>query len=148
MKNYVQSILSALLITGFLSNSLLVMADEPERVTTLESVVVTAEQDQPDYQTGDVDLEETTGFVTVIEREAFEGKMEDLAEVLQNEAGVQVRQSGGLGSFSTVSLRGSSSDQVMVFMDGVLLNDASGGRGRFEHHFPFGCGGHRGLSGA
>ena len=127
MKNYVQSILSALFITGFLLNPMLVAADEPKKTTTLESIVVTAEQDQPDYQTGDVDLEETTGFVTVIEREAFEGKMEDLAEVLQNEAGVQVRQSGGLGSFSTVSLRGSSSDQVMVFMDGVLLNDASGG---------------------
>ena len=102
------------------------MADESQKTTTLGTVVVTAEQDQPDYETGDVDLEETTGFVTVIEREAFEGKMEDLAEVLQNEAGVQVRQAGGLGSFSTVSLRGSSSDQVMVFMDGVLLNDASG----------------------
>ncbi len=103
------------------------MAEEHQETTNLGTVVVTAEQDQPDYQTGDVDLAETTGFVTVIKREEFEGKMEDLAEVLQNEAGVQVRQAGGLGSFSTVSLRGSSSDQVMVFMDGVLLNDASGG---------------------
>jgi len=53
--------------------------------------------------------------------------MENLAEVIEKEVGVQVRQAGGLGSFSSVSLRGSTSDQVMVFMDGVLLNDASGG---------------------
>ena len=94
---------------------------------TLDTIVVTAEQEDESFQTGDVDLEESTGFVSVIKREAFEGKMEDLADVLQNEAAVQVRQSGALGSFSTISIRGSSSDQVMVFMDGVLLNDASGG---------------------
>ena len=53
--------------------------------------------------------------------------MEDLSEVIEKNAGVQVRQSGGLGSFSTISLRGCSSQQVMVFLDGILLNDASGG---------------------
>ena len=104
-----------------------VFAESGRDAATLDTIVVTADQEDEKFQTGDVDMEETTGFVTVIEREAFEGKMEDLAEVLQNEAGVQVRQAGGLGSFSTVSLRGSSSDQVMVFVDGVLLNDASGG---------------------
>ena len=128
MKKYIRKIVSVFCLGFLVSSPVIVFADEAqESVTTLEEVVVTAEQEQPDYQTGDVDLAETTGFVTVIKREAFEGKMEDLAEVLQNEAGVQVRQSGGLGSFSTVSLRGSSSDQVMVFLDGVLLNDASGG---------------------
>jgi len=128
MKKYIRNIVSAFCWGFLVLSPVIVFADElRESTTTLEEIVVTAEQEQPDYQTGDVDLAETTGFVTVIEREAFEGKMEDLAEVLQNEAGVQVRQSGGLGSFSTVSLRGSSSDQVMVFMDGVLLNDASGG---------------------
>ncbi|MDZ7699717.1 MAG: TonB-dependent receptor [Deltaproteobacteria bacterium] len=98
-----------------------------EKVHSLETVVVTAEAIESSYETQDVDTEASTGFVSVIKREAFEGKMEDLAEVLQDEAGIQVRESGGLGSFSTVSIRGSTSDQVMVFMDGVLLNDASGG---------------------
>lgn len=94
---------------------------------TLDTVVVTAEQEGDSFETGDVALEESTGFVSVIKRESFEGKMEDLADVLQNEAAIEVRRSGGLGSFATVSIRGSSSDQVMIFMDGVLLNDASGG---------------------
>ena len=93
----------------------------------LETVVVTAKKLEDIFQTGDVDKEQTPAFFSVIKREQFEGKMEDLSEVIEKEAGVQVRQSGGLGSFSTVSLRGSSSDQVMVFMDGILLNDASGG---------------------
>ncbi len=128
MEKFIRNIVSACCLVFLVSSPLVVFADASQKaITTLGTVVVTAAPEQPDFQTGDVDMAETTGFVTVIEREAFEGKMEDLAEVLQNEAGVQVRQSGGLGSFSTVSLRGSSSDQVMVFVDGVLLNDASGG---------------------
>ena len=78
-------------------------------------------------QTGDVRPEYTPSFYSYIERERFDGKMDDLAEVIEKEAGVQVRQSGGLGSFSEVSLRGSSSAQVMIYLDGILLNDASGG---------------------
>lgn len=104
-------------------------ADPDSRKTDvmLDTVVVTAETANADFRTGDVDLETAPVFFNVIQREAFEGKTESLADVIEKEAGVQVRQSGGLGSFSSVSLRGSSSDQVMVFLDGVLLNDASGG---------------------
>ena len=104
-----------------------VRAQSKKEVHSLGTVVVTAEPEDSSFETQDVDMEQSTGFFSVIKREAFEGKMEDLAEVLQDEAAIQVRESGGLGSFSTVSIRGSSSDQVMVFMDGVLLNDASGG---------------------
>ena len=102
-------------------------AESETNTPTLGTVVVTANSEETPFETGDVETEESTGFVSVIQREDFEGKMEDLADVLQNEAAVEVRQSGGLGSFSTISIRGSSSDQVMVFLDGVLLNDASGG---------------------
>lgn len=95
---------------------------------TLDTVVVTG-KDAADktYQTGDVNLETTPSFYTVIKRNAFEGKMESISDVLNKEAGIQVRQSGGMGSFSTVSLRGSNSNQVLVYLDGVLLNDSSGG---------------------
>ena len=93
----------------------------------LEDVVVTGEKIPTAYQTGDVDLETTPASYSRITREAFEGRAVTLSEVIEKEVGVQVRQSGGLGSFSSVSLRGSSSDQVMVFLDGILLNDASGG---------------------
>ncbi len=104
-----------------------VFAETSGAPVAMDSMVVTAKKLEETLQTGDVDKEQTPAFFSVIEREQFEGKMEDLSEVLEKEAGIQVRQSGGLGSFSTVSLRGSSSDQVMVFIDGILLNDASGG---------------------
>lgn len=104
-----------------------VCADMYGEPVTLDEIIITSERTSDDLQTGDLDTEQTPAFFSVIERDQFEGRMEDLSEAIEKEAGVQVRQSGGLGSFSTVSLRGSSSDQVMVFMDGMLLNDASGG---------------------
>jgi iron complex outermembrane receptor protein len=103
------------------------LAETSRKAVTLDTVIVTATKPKDAFQTGDVDVEQTPAFFSVIEKEEFEGKMEDLSEVLEKEAGIQVRQSGGLGSFSTVSLRGSSSDQVIVFLDGILLNSASGG---------------------
>ncbi len=102
-------------------------AEEKQTDFTLDPVVVTARGQDTDSQTGDVDQVNTPSFFSTITRDEFEGKMENLSDVIESQAGIQVRQSGGLGSFSTVSMRGASSDQVMVFMDGVLLNDASGG---------------------
>ena len=51
----------------------------------------------------------------------------DLARTLDRAAGVNVRRYGGLGSFSTLSIRGSTAEQVLVFLDGVPLNNAAGG---------------------
>lgn len=93
----------------------------------LDTIVVTADKAENKFQIGDVDIEETPVFFSVIKRSRFEGKIMSLAEIIEKEAGVQVRQAGGLGSYSVVSLRGSSSEQVLVYMDGILLNEASGG---------------------
>jgi iron complex outermembrane receptor protein len=98
--------------------------DEPVR---LEEIVVVSEKEKGQFQTGDVDFGILPSFSTVISRDAFEGRIEDLSEVLKKEKGIQIRRSGGLGSFSQVSIRGSSSDQVMIYVDGILINDASGG---------------------
>ena len=107
----------------------MVHAENPHKSVTLDTVVVSADalEDETVFQTGDVDQTQATGFYVKIERDRFEGKMLDLSEVIEKEAGIQVRRSGGAGSFATVSLRGSSNNQVMVYMDGILLNDASGG---------------------
>ena len=63
----------------------------------------------------------------VIRAEEFEHKITSVPELLSEAAGVQIKSSGGLGSYSTVSIRGSSSEQVNVYLDGVLLNSALGG---------------------
>ena len=100
---------------------------ESDSTVTMAPVVVSAHREADTRQTGDVDPAQSTSFSTVISREAFDGKMESLSNVIEKEAGIQVTQTGGLGSYSSASLRGSSSEQVMVYLDGFLLNEASGG---------------------
>ena len=65
---------------------------------------------------------ETTPFVTVIDVGGSAEEVRTLAETLAESAGVEVRSLGGLGAYSAVSIRGSSSSQVAVFLDGVPLN--------------------------
>ncbi|MBI2505652.1 MAG: TonB-dependent receptor plug domain-containing protein, partial [Candidatus Latescibacteria bacterium] len=69
----------------------------------------------------------TPAFVERISVEAASRLGTDLPQLLDGAVGVQVRRYGGLGSFSTVSIRGSTAEQVQVFLDGVPLNQALGG---------------------
>lgn len=63
----------------------------------------------------------------VIEAKEFSGKYQDLQSVLETVSGVAVRSTGGFGHFSEASIRGSSSSQVQVNVDGIPQNGASGG---------------------
>ena len=62
-----------------------------------------------------------SAFVTVFEIKDRPARVEDLGAVLRESAGIQVQSLGGLGSFSTVSIRGAASGQVNVFVDGVPI---------------------------
>ncbi|HEX7880333.1 MAG TPA: TonB-dependent receptor, partial [Candidatus Eisenbacteria bacterium] len=65
---------------------------------------------------------------TVIERSAIESSgARNLGEILRPVVGVRVATTGGLGSFTPISIRGSSNDQVLVLVDGRRLNAAQGG---------------------
>ena len=64
-------------------------------------------------------------FATVIDLEDAASESDTLPEVLAGSVGVQVRSLGGLGSFSAMLIRGSSANQVAVFLDGIPLTRAS-----------------------
>ena len=87
---------------------------------SLSPVIVT---DKPVNRAAELTPYEETSVVRVVDREQFENRTTSLADALSNQTGVQVRQSGGLGSYSTVALRGTSGKQVQVYLDGMLLND-------------------------
>ncbi len=75
-----------------------------------------------------VDLpDDPSAFTTVIEMKAYEGESKDLAEILGNSVGVQVRRFGGTSDRSEISIRGSTSSQVVILLDGVRLNSAQSG---------------------
>ena len=106
-------------------------------VTVSETTEVVVELSPKAYPLGDIpviadpmgpgDIHRSPAYATVITRESFEGRETTLPDVLAEATGVQVKRLGGLGAFSTLSLRGSSADQVEVYLDGILLNAAFGG---------------------
>ncbi|HEY6867095.1 MAG TPA: TonB-dependent receptor, partial [Candidatus Eisenbacteria bacterium] len=68
-----------------------------------------------------------TAFVSDLSTGVSGRALESLSEVLNEAAGVHVDQYGGLGAFSTVSLRGAAAGQVTVYLDGVPLTSAAHG---------------------
>ncbi len=80
------------------------------------------------YETTSVEkpLQASSSYAEV-KPEAWEGRGLSAAEVLASLPGVQYTRQGGVGSFQTVSIRGVSAKNIVVCIDGVPLNDASGG---------------------
>ncbi len=68
-----------------------------------------------------------TGFVTELKLGASGRALETLSDVLAQAAGVHVQQYGGLGAFSTMSLRGAPAGQVAILLDGTPLTSAAHG---------------------
>jgi vitamin B12 transporter len=92
--------------------------------TKLPDLVVTATRiSQPISQIG------TT--VTVIHSQQIQDqKIQQTSDALREVPGVEVTQSGGPGSITDVSIRGSSTSEVLTLLDGVEVN--SGGSGSFD----------------
>lgn len=70
--------------------------------------------------------EKPSAFVTVIDPDDYRDQFATLPEILSQQVGIFVRGFGGLGKLSTVSIRGSSAEQVSVFIDGIKINTAEG----------------------
>jgi iron complex outermembrane receptor protein len=100
-------------------------------VSLLACTIATAEERLPEIvvTAGPVHEEtpaprDPTAFASVIETRTAPTTVETLTDVLADTVGVQVRRFGGLGDFSTVSIRGFSPGQVQVYLDGVPLSRA------------------------
>lgn len=87
---------------------------------TLETVIV---EDAPEAPP----LDYPSAFSTVLELGSFMGEYNTASEILSFSPGVVVRDYGGFGQLKTLSIRGSSNDQVVVLLDGVRLNSPVGG---------------------
>ncbi len=91
-----------------------------EEEKTLEPVVVEESPVKPP-------LEYPSAFSTVIDLSDFGGEYNTTSEILSFSPGVSIRDFGGFGQLQTLSIRGSSSDQAVVLLDGIRLNTALGG---------------------
>ncbi|MBC8401169.1 MAG: TonB-dependent receptor [Candidatus Marinimicrobia bacterium] len=100
------------------------MVNDP--IYAKEEVTVTATR-------GNDLVSEVPASVTVINAETIElQKPQNLAEVLQNVQGVNIKDYGGIGGIKSVSLRGSSASQVLVLVDGQRVNDTASGQVDFS----------------
>lgn len=108
------------LLTALLAvYSLSAFAQEDEG-ETLEEIVVEDVPDEPP-------LDYPSAFSTVIELDEFQGEYNTASEILSFSPGVVVRDYGGFGQLKTISIRGSSNDQVVILLDGMRLNSPIGG---------------------
>ena len=102
-------------------------ADNPDDpITVGEPIVVTATRTA---QT----IDDTLASVTVITREEIEGRqVQSVQDVLRGVPGLGVANSGGLGKQSSVFLRGTNPDHMLVLIDGMRVASAASGRAAFE----------------
>ena len=89
--------------------------------TKLEEVVVTATRVEES-------VEDIAQDVTVItKKEIASGSYRDISEVVRNVTGLNLFEYGNRGLSATVSLRGSTSEQALVLIDGKRLNKPGDG---------------------
>lgn len=67
------------------------------------------------------------GLTSTIEVEEHNEPLAGLPDLLRKAPGVSVRSIGGLGQFSSVSLRGASPLQTPIYIDGVPIDGSTGG---------------------
>ncbi|HVP19750.1 MAG TPA: TonB-dependent receptor [Spirochaetia bacterium] len=92
-----------------------------EDLPELQETVVTATR-------APTDLLQSPSFVTVITQKDIEASgAADLSGVLSQQSGVVVNDYGPQGQGKTVSIRGSTSSQVLVMVDGIRLNSSFDG---------------------
>ncbi len=75
------------------------------------------------YESNNEKQDEPSAFTTVIPIKNQEHK--NLIEILENVGGIIINSTGQDTGIATVSIRGSSSKQVLVMIDGVPINSAS-----------------------
>ncbi len=107
------------------SSTLLHAADE-----TMSPIVVTATRTAQS-------VDETLASVTVITRDDIERNQgNSVVELLQSRTvGIDLTRNGGLGTTTSVRLRGSNSNHVLVLIDGVRVNSAIDGDFKW-HNLP------------
>ncbi len=68
-----------------------------------------------------------SSFTTIVKPTRYDAESKTVVEMVSSAPGVQSKELGGPGQYSTVTIRGSSAEQVTILIDGTRVNTASGG---------------------
>ncbi len=94
-------------------------------ITKACSATETTDLPEETVEAGAVDdgkLMLSPGTVTVIRPQEMKGEQKNLPELLKQVPGLHVIELKGRGAYTTASVRGSTSSQVAVYVDGILMN--------------------------
>ncbi|MFW6139158.1 MAG: TonB-dependent receptor plug domain-containing protein [Spirochaetota bacterium] len=119
------SVLTVLAAPGFFaygeepSGSKKDFSEDP--VFELEEVVVTATRTKTRI------LDSPAHVSVITEKDISDSGAKNIADLLSSQTGISVRDYGPEGSLKSLSIRGSSSEGVLVLLNGVRLNDSRSG---------------------
>ncbi|RJX32157.1 MAG: TonB-dependent receptor [Oxalobacter sp.] len=116
-------------ISAIFSSAVQAQSDD---IKSLAPVVVTAsriEQSQAEA------IPHTTVITT---EEIRNSRASDVTVLLQTQAGVEISQSGGAGSLTSLFMRGANSNQSLILIDGIPIRDttATGTAAALQHILP------------
>ena len=110
-----------------------VLAEEVRAEADTDTLVITGQQNPEATSLTEVNLERYTGFAQTLNRADFGDRLTNFSDLINRMPGMQVNQMGGLGSYQTLSVRGSTGKQVNVFLDGLLLTSPASGAGEIQY---------------
>ena len=114
-------------LSSVLTPALLLASFGVQAQTAMQDVVVTANR-LP------TKISDVIADVTVIDREILDlAGSSSLVDILSQQPGVQISRNGSYRSSSGVFLRGASSSQTIVLVDGVRLGSATSGAASLEN---------------
>ena len=108
-----------------LSTGIAVAAPDPSTASVNQVIVTATRHEQP--------LERVAVDATVIEASAVRSSQKTaVSDLLATTAGVAVSRNGGLGTTTSLRIRGAEADHTVVLIDGVKLNDPSSTGGGYN----------------
>ena len=115
------AVAAALALPALASGGIAHAAAAAQSATDLDGVVVTATRTA-------IDVDAALAPVEVIDRAEIErSQARSLPDLLGGRAGVSMSSQGGDGKLTTLFLRGSESDHVVVLVDGIRIGSATSG---------------------
>ena len=79
-------------------------------------------------------VDESLSPVTVVTRAEIENKQPlDIQNLVRDVPGISLVNSGGLGKATSISLRGSETNHVLILVDGVRIGSATTGSVQLQH---------------
>lgn len=99
-----------------------VASENANQIFSLDEIVVIASK-YPEKI-----LDSVASVEVINEEEIKAAQVENLADILSTVAGLEINNYGGAAGIKSVSIRGSSAEQVLIMLDGQPMNDPQTGQ--------------------